>query len=59
MTDTNEPLSPEEIERAHAEPLPDREVMSLIDPTNHLGPPVPGDLGPDPVTTLPLDPAAE
>ena len=41
--DEQEPIDDEELARAEAEPLPDREVMSTIDPsgaaTGGLGPP--------------------
>lgn len=56
--ETPEPLTEEELERANAEPLPDREVMTTLDPSQHLGPPVP-DIGNGPVTTLPVYPVAE
>ena len=43
--DNQEPLEEEELEKANGEPLPDREVMSTIDPsgavTGGWGPPDP------------------
>ena len=49
MPDEHEPITEEELEEAHAEPLPDREVMTTIDPSGGssygLGPPVLGDPG--------------
>jgi hypothetical protein len=50
MTDhEHDELTEEELEREHAEPLPDREVMSTIRP---LPEPV------DPGHTLPIEPPA-
>jgi len=47
----HEPLREEELEETNGEPLPDREVMSTIDPsgvaTGGLGPP-PSELGGEP-----------
>jgi len=52
-------LTDEELEAAHAEPLPAREQMTLIQPGPHPIPPIPVDADPGDgvVTTEPIPPA--
>jgi hypothetical protein len=55
MTDEkrHDELTEEELDAANGEPLPDREVMSMIDFS-----PGPPPLDPDPGYTLPIEPPA-
>jgi hypothetical protein len=56
MPEEHDPIEEEELAEVNGEPLPDREVMSTIDPGGGpsfgLGPPDLGDPGP----TLPVEP---
>jgi hypothetical protein len=38
--DAQEPLTDEELEDEHGEPLPDREAMTIIDPSHWTLPPL-------------------
>jgi hypothetical protein len=50
--EAREQVSPEELERQSGEPLPDREVMSMIDPA-------PGPFTPADDLTLPAEPGGD